>query len=449
MSVGFPVIFQVFNGTQSELKAVINQLNPDVGIIQIEQKDSHSYRVVVKNTDQGRMMMNFNNFVFNGVQTIVTWERKPSEEAQLLQCFEIIKYSFLNVQKRQLDLSYMSQKLKQLGYTIPKSIENIIKSALKYFHEQVPDLLELSLANNAIENSEVLKQIAYAFSQLSALDISNNKLSNFYDMKEFKKLPLRKLYVAGNPVCNPSIISQLTVNFPYLQLLNGQNVRNKFYGPTMEYCPLPHQYNSIFPPNRDNFKTIYNFFKSYFATQDNNPQQLVQVYTNYSVFDVTLEKGVVFKGLSSRNLKSLIQAPDIQKRIFKGPQEIVRAIFAMKGSKHIPTNLCFDIACVGSLINVTVIGNVSFNGDVFQFCRTFVMVTSPQIMILNDHLQLYPNKETFSVIKTYSAFLKYVTHKFPGLGSEEEVLIMLSDNNWDVKLTEEQIKKRLNISQTF
>ncbi|EKE39299.1 hypothetical protein ENUP19_0046G0062 [Entamoeba nuttalli] len=449
MSIGFPIIVQYFNGTQKELKEVINKYSPDVGIIKLTQQGPNSFKVIVNNTQQGRTMMNFNNFIYNGNQMIVTFEREPSTEAQLLHCFEVIKYSFCDVQQRRLDLSNLMEKFKQLGYSPQQTINQIFTQCIHYFKEEIPDLLELSIASNQIgENTKIFSEISYGFPLLSKIDISNNNLTALYQIQALENLPIREMNLLNNPLLKPTIIPQLTIYFSSLEILNGQQIKQRLYLPSVNSIPLPSKFDSIYPSNPEHFKQIFQFMKTYFHYHDTDVQQLVAVYSQQSIFDIVLEKGIKFPSTTSRNLKSITNSNDILKSVCIGQRKIAEKILNLGGTTHRATCFCYDIISINSLVNINVMGDVKIGNDVYQFCRTFVLILSPNPIILNDHLHLFSNTSVFTTVKTYSSYVRYISSHFPGL-DEEYSLFTLEKNQWNVPQTQKEICQHFNIKSTF
>ncbi|BFU21630.1 UBA/TS-N domain-containing protein [Entamoeba histolytica] len=316
--IGFSLFVQVFNGTSDELKQVINQFNPDIGIIHIEQIRNYKFKVTVQNTEQGRMLMNFNYFLWNGSKMVVTFEREPPREQQYKFVLEQIKYKYCNIKTRSLDLSFFINKLKEFEYRPTQSFDILLKDALNYYYQDIPDLLSLNL------------------------------------------------------------------------------------------------------------------------------KSLSQLYSTYSYFDITLGKGVQLVGVNSRNIINL-NAIDTKRFIQSGTNQIINGLKTLGKTKHRISDMCFDIVEQGVFYIINIMGQCEIRQNTLQFCRTFIVNTeNQQLIIVNDHLHLYNNSNKFIVIKTFSKFLKHIVHSFPGI-KEKQALIVLEKNNWDMKKTESEICNLLHI----
>ncbi|BFU21601.1 hypothetical protein EHI2019_001134400 [Entamoeba histolytica] len=220
--IGFSLFVQVFNGTSDELKQVINQFNPDIGIIHIEQIRNYKFKVTVQNTEQGRMLMNFNDFLWNGSKMVVTFEREPPREQQYKFVLEQIKYKYCNIKTH------------------------------------IPDLLSLNLSNNNINWTTFFDEMCHGFKELTLLDLSNNKITNYMCLGCLKNIPLRNLCLLGNPL--PPVDSLFLIHtFPFLEIFNNKLFERYNFNCTIKSNVNTLQYNTIHPLNLNKFESIYNF----------------------------------------------------------------------------------------------------------------------------------------------------------------------------------------------
>ncbi|ENY63912.1 UBA/TS-N domain containing protein [Entamoeba histolytica HM-1:IMSS-A] len=441
--IGFSLFVQVFNGTSDELKQVINQFNPDIGIIHIEQIRNYKFKVTVQNTEQGRMLMNFNDFLWNGSKMVVTFEREPPREQQYKFVLEQIKYKYCNIKTRSLDLSFFINKLKEFEYRSTQSFDILLKDALNYYYQDIPDLLSLNLSNNNINWTTFFDEMCHGFKELTLLDLSNNKITNYMCLGCLKNIPLRNLCLLGNPL--PPVDSLFLIHtFPFLEIFNNKLFERYNFNCTIKSNVNTLQYNTIHPLNLNKFESIYNFFDTYFKFQDNNIESLSQLYSTYSYFDITLGKGVQLVGVNSRNIINL-NAIDTKRFIQSGTNQIINGLKTLGKTKHRISDMCFDIVEQGVFYIINIMGQCEIRQNTLQFCRTFIVNTeNQQLIIVNDHLHLYNNSNKFIVIKTFSKFLKHIVHSFPGI-KEKQALIVLEKNNWDMKKTESEICNLLHI----
>lgn len=95
-------------------------------------------------------------------------------------------------------------------------------------------------------------------------------------------------------------------------------------------------------------------------------------------------------------------------------------------------------------------GDVKITNNIHQFSRSFVLsyTADKRIIILNDHIHLFPTDSTFPIITTYSNYVMYIVHKFPGI-DEERVLLLLEQNGWNAESVVEALKTEMGIANVF
>ncbi|KAL7718497.1 NTF2 domain-containing protein [Entamoeba marina] len=447
---GFPITISNFGGTEANVKQLIETNFPNVGIISIKQITGDSFQVTVQNTGQAQSLMNLNNVAFNGIQLQVVFDRQPSNEAKFYHTMEKIKTYFTNIQTRSLDLSGIQQKLLQFGYQPQQNPNKLMDEIIKYFREEIPDLRQLCLSKNDLSSPHFLQNLIVAFKEIEVLDLSQNSFNHPSHFRVLKRLPLKQLFIYDNHLPSKDYVFELTSSLPSLKYIDNTPTKQIRFESNSNYNLPTSLYNSIFPP-KTNFFEVYQFMEQFFSCHDQNIQNLQNVYNNSSIFTVTLSNQLKINSIRSRNLLHN-STNEIINTTYFGQTSILKVLTNLGKTTHCMKDLCLNITIVqlafAECYNINIIGDLEIEKHKYQFCRSILLNTSPNLYILNDHLHLYPNVDTFSVVQTYSGFLKIILNKFPGI-KEKEALQYLERNAWNIPNTEKEIATARGIQQIY
>ncbi|ELP87219.1 hypothetical protein EIN_093860 [Entamoeba invadens IP1] len=451
------MLVRTFNGTIDDLRKLINELNPDIGIIFIQQTNTQSFDVTVQTLEQGRMLLNFNGLLFNNQRTRVSFEREPSRDDQLRFVLERIKFRYSNLRQRELDLSNLESKFAEFRFTLTEPFDVVLEKTISFVAAELPDLLALNLSHNGIRNGGFLAPMKSGLKCLTMLDLSYNRLESAKYFEAISGLPLIKICLNNNPIQDVALLfviyylwmNDLKQFFPYLMFLDNKNISNCQFGQTtignVQHGIAPSQYNTIQPFNFELFWKLHEFFIQYFDYFDKNIGMLANLYAENSLFDVVLQKNIRIFGINSRNHETVNSPNDLLKFIAKGRPQILNFFRGFESTKHRISEMCFDILQFGNNYIVNIMGVMTIKETQYQFCRTFVLVCSgTTITIQNEHLEIYDNARQFDVINTFSKFIKYIVHSYPVI-NEQKALFLLEKNDWQIQKTEKEICEELKI----
>ena len=431
---------RIFNGTKEELLYVINKLNQDIDILSIQQESKYSYKVTVKNATQARNLMNFNGVWWNDQQMIINYIEEPIKSEQFKFVLENIKHKYFDIITRTLNLSSLQEKLTEQKFYPEEEFDQVFRNALKYFYNEIPDLLSLDISHNNLLNTYFFNELLYGFKELTDFNCSYNSISSTRCFQELHGLPLRRLTTIGNPFGEEFPI-ELRDTFPLLEYYNGELIRPNFFPTTIHPTISPLKYNTMFPFNEEKFGSIYDFLVKYFEFFDGNRDELYQFYNDQSFFDITLNDNLQFSNIKSRDI-SLFDPTPILKNIYQGSESIVNKIKELEQTTHRLCDLCFDVVDFNGVCIITLHGQCTMKGIIYQYCRTFIINENPFI-IMNDHLQLFDGFKGFMVVKTFSKYIKYITQRFPGF-SEKDGLYILEKHHYNVFTATQEISEHFH-----
>ena len=210
MSLGFEVGVSNFYGTKQNLIDYVHQHNEDITFFKVDQVNQTAFKATVNNAKQASWLCRFNGASVNGNVIQVQMLSPPSNNALLNDLIDRIKFNYLNIKKRELDLSGIIAKVNQIKESngIPTdylnsyaNTESFIKVIITKLKDRIPDLLYLNLANNGMKNvDDLFKEIKVTFPIVVSIDLSNNLVDNIAVFKNLKGVPIRNLILANNPV---------------------------------------------------------------------------------------------------------------------------------------------------------------------------------------------------------------------------------------------------------
>ncbi|KAK4206912.1 hypothetical protein QBC37DRAFT_107260 [Rhypophila decipiens] len=173
-----------------------------------------------------------------------------------------------------------------------RALLHIVSETYKNPREKEEGIQAVTVANNQVDDVNTIYQLALDLPGLKRLDLSNNKLDSISKLAKWKGQfrHLEELHLAGNGVVNQeNYVTELLGWFPFLQILNGQQVRTRQqideYLKTRSATPFP----TFLPSNvRDSENVTEAFVRAFFPLYDTDRATLVStMYDKDSVFSLS------------------------------------------------------------------------------------------------------------------------------------------------------------------
>ncbi|KYM94940.1 PREDICTED: nuclear RNA export factor 1-like [Cyphomyrmex costatus] len=257
---------------------------------------------------------------------------------------------------------------------------------------------------SAIENSE-LTSIKY-------LDLRHNNLLNMNTLAPLRNLEIIKLWLDGNPLCeNYSTAKQYVESAkrycPHLKELDGVSI--------VERMPLI--YKDYFPNDKTQY-FAHAFASHFFSLFDQLDRTVLRgLYHKNAVYSMTfaIPHNIAQKtGLNQYTFNRNLLKKGLKKNtcIFFGQEDILAAYSKLPRSYHDKSSFTYDIMCDNDKCVVFSVSGLfkklSSGTNVLSFCRTFVLMASPdnEYHILNDqyHIWAAPSNVTPDKIVVVHSF---------------------------------------------
>lgn len=233
------------------------------------------------------------------------------------------------------------------------ALMRILELSFEKPQERDEAIAGVTLANNALENLEIVKDLSRTLPNLQNLDLSNNNFANLAALdlwkRRFKKL--QNLILSGNPLeqSEPNFATEIMKWYPSLMILNGVQVRTE-----EDVKNQNHMTNMPFPVRSPQFQDegqiAETFIRNWFLGFDNDRPQLAQVYYDEkSEFSLAVntaatrdpagktstepqEWGEYIK--FSRNLKRLNHLGSRVSRVYRGPKAVAELFAQLPKTQH-------------------------------------------------------------------------------------------------------------------
>ncbi|XP_044017569.1 nuclear RNA export factor 1-like [Aphidius gifuensis] len=332
-----------------------------------------------------------------------------------------------------------------------------------------PSFVSLTMLNLKNNNLTTLAAFENAnLNTLNYLDIRNNLLIDINTLGPLVRMPIKILYLDGNPLCENYSNAQLYIN----SVKKYCGKLKKLDGITIEDIDLPNIYESYLPDR--NIECLVKLFTSHFFTlHDQNDKSIMYgLYHDDALYSVTAkscEKNDVNDVKSYFNInRNLIQDNSFNmndKLIYHGPDEIIKILGQQNFCIHDKNSFSYDLIFMNKdKIIFTVYGLLvtSPNSRSFNFNRTFVLLKIyNEYKILNDmyHIGDYlpnvmANLNNYNIDYTYKPQWlsrnekNILIKKFMKLSTLNEVSSMklLEANNWNIKKAVIQFVKKYKSS---
>lgn len=222
----------------------------------------------------------------------------------------------------------------------------IVSETYKNPRDKEESIQAVTVANNQIEDVSSIYQLALELPGLKRLDLSNNKFDSISKLAKWKGQfrNLEELHLTGNGVVTAeNYVAELLTWFPYLQILNGQQVRTRQqieeYVKARSGTPLPTSGSNV----RDVQNITELFVRDFFPLFDNNRAALAdKYYDTDSLFSLSVPTAPRPSNAwapyvkHSRNLEKAIRTnrSAITKRVHTGAKHIADFWKTLPATKH-------------------------------------------------------------------------------------------------------------------
>ncbi|XP_046706115.1 nuclear RNA export factor 1 isoform X2 [Silurus meridionalis] len=330
---------------------------------------------------------------------------KDEDLEHLKQCMSKrfdVSEQFLDLNSIRSDQDLISQNI-----DVILSRKSCMEAVLKIIKENVPQLTALNLSNNKLYKLDDLAEMVNITPNLSTLNLSHNELKSERELDKLKGLKLTELWLDHNPLCDhftdqSSYIGAVRDRFPKLLKLDGHNLPTPI-GFDVETC-------TAIPPSKDSYfvssdvkEFILRFLHQYYSVYDSgNRQPLLDAYHDEACFSLSLQNAIynVSKYTSeeykshNRNIKR-IKDPSMRFRALKHTRlSIVAFLNELPKTKHDLASFSVDVnTCTEMLLVFTVTGmfkdfDVKSKENIRAFSRVFVGVPAMNnaLCLVNDTL---------------------------------------------------------------
>ncbi|KAI5620641.1 nuclear RNA export factor 1, partial [Silurus asotus] len=282
---------------------------------------------------------------------------KDEDLEHLKQCMSKrfdVSEQFLDLNSIRSDQDLISQNI-----NVILSRKSCMEAVLKIIKENVPQLTALNLSNNKLYKLDDLAEMVNTTPNLSTLNLSHNELKSERELDKLKGLKLTELWLDHNPLCDhftdqSSYISAVRDRFPKLLKLDGHNLPTPI-GFDVETC-------TAIPPSKDSYfvssdvkEFILRFLHQYYSVYDSgNRQPLLDAYHDEACFSLSLQNAIynvsnlLFYQQVCHQRKSWTEMETVLEKslIFL----VSKCFFLMQKGETIPSFWRFNLSIGGALL---------------------------------------------------------------------------------------------------
>ncbi|XP_041981690.1 nuclear RNA export factor 2-like isoform X2 [Aricia agestis] len=301
--------------------------------------------------------------------------------------------------------SYKDGTLNLKSFTLQKDLSHFIYYPLNRIYNQREmiqqmnfvnwrHLTDLNLSHNRLTSLDGFHLPTYT-PRLRSLDLSYNHIPSLPTLLTCRGLPLKKLWLEGNPLCldvnADTYVECLRMMFSGLKELDGEPIHLKGEMPKFNknYCP------------EDVYSIVEKYLETFYTLIDSEKKELVEsMYDKNAVLTITARNKLRHDYDAFRYLRPLFQkCRVIEQKVFdsvRGPTNIKNLITAWPKIMHDPTTFTTDVMHyttdtvvlkVAGVMKV-VAASLAEDEHVLAFARTVVLHTrdSNEYKITNEML---------------------------------------------------------------
>lgn len=270
---------------------------------------------------------------------------------------------------------------------------------LKLAKTAIATFEHLSLQNNELLNISAIESAELTF--IKYLDLRHNNLLNMSALAPLKNLPIKKLWLDGNPLCeNYSTAKQYVESAkrycPNLQQLDGVNI--------MPNMPFVYKDYVINDKMEDFIRKFASHFFALYDRIDRTPLRGLYhknaFYSlSFAIPNAIAQKSKLQQYTANRNLLSKSRKAKKSTFLFQGPDEILTNLAKLPMTYHDKSSFKYDVLFDNGTCTVISISGLfkklSSGTNILSFSRTFVLQASydDEYHILNDQYHVFAAPE--------------------------------------------------------
>ncbi|XP_053091706.1 nuclear RNA export factor 1 isoform X3 [Pangasianodon hypophthalmus] len=308
---------------------------------------------------------------------------------------------FLDLNSIRSDQDLISQNI-----DVILSRKSCMEAVIKIIKENIPQLTALNLSNNKLYKLDDLTELVSIAPNLRTLNLSHNELKSERELDKLKSLKLTELWLDRNPLCDhftdqATYISAIRGRFPRLIKLDGHSLPAPIGFDVETRTAVPSCKGSYFVSGEVK-EFILRFLHQFYSVYDSgNRQPLLDAYHDGACFSLSLPS---MHNLSKSNLGEYqnhnrnikrIKDPVTRFRVLKHTRlNVVAFLNELPKTQHDLASFNVDVnTCTQTLLVFTVSGvfkdiDVKSKESTRAFSRVFVAVPAMNngLCLVNDAL---------------------------------------------------------------
>ncbi|XP_060741295.1 nuclear RNA export factor 1 isoform X1 [Tachysurus vachellii] len=309
---------------------------------------------------------------------------------------------FLDLNSIRTDQDLISQNI-----SVILSRKSCMQAVMKIIKENIPQLSALNLSNNKLYKLDDLTELVNIAPNLKTLNLSNNELKSEQELDKLKSLKLTELWLDRNPLCDhftdqATYISAVCGRFPRLLKLDGHSLPAPIGFDVETRTAVPSCKGSYFVSGEVK-QFILHFLNQFYSVYDSgNRQPLLNAYDDGACFSLSLPFTIHNPSKSNlgeyqnhnRNIKR-IKDPVTRFRVLKHTRlNVVAFLNELPKTQHDLASFTVDVnTCTQTLLVFTVSGvfkdiDIKSKESTRAFSRVFVAVPAMNngLCLVNDAL---------------------------------------------------------------
>ncbi|XP_058252155.1 nuclear RNA export factor 1 isoform X2 [Hemibagrus wyckioides] len=309
---------------------------------------------------------------------------------------------FLDLNSIRNDQDLISQNI-----SVILSRKSCMEAVIKIIKENIPQLTALNLSNNKLYKLDDLTELVNIAPNLRTLNLSNNELKSEQELDKLKSLKLTELWLDRNPLCDhftdqATYISAICGRFPRLLKLDGHSLPAPIGFDVETRTAVPSCKGSYFVSDEVK-EFILRFLNQFYSVYDSgNRQPLLNAYHDGACFSLSIPFTMHNPSKSNlgeyvnhnRNIKR-IKDPVTRFRMLKHTRlNVVAFLNELPKTQHDLASFTVDVnTCSQTLLVFTVSGvfkdiDSKSKETTLAFSRVFVAVPAMNngLCLVNDAL---------------------------------------------------------------
>ncbi|XP_068238377.1 nuclear RNA export factor 1-like [Palaemon carinicauda] len=250
-----------------------------------------------------------------------------------------------------LDLSDLHNDtlLKERDILTPLQTPMIMKQVLKLIKENIPDLRALSLSNNGLRRSHIqsLQVLQSGCSQLAALNLEHNNISDLKFLNMIKVFPLTELNLQFNPIVETfkdrplAYIKEVRSRLGSLKVLDSIDIETYL---AENDKPTPYKVNINFSKN-EKIMCSSSSSNSEFEVTDSTVRVFLDQY--YSLIDTAERVNLVVAYTPDAVLEVKSNLELVHNGVFLGHDRIREALLMIPATQHHHSSFSLHVQPLG------------------------------------------------------------------------------------------------------